>query len=79
MEFSLLDALCSLGIGGVFAIVMFYVYRTDQIKNQEQIREDRKFMEDRLTRIIESDQESRERNTEALAKLSEIIDKVLIK
>ncbi len=36
------------GIGGVFGLIMFLVYR----QTVRQIREDRKFMEDRLTNII---------------------------
>lgn len=76
MEFEFLNFLCSMGVGAVFGGVMFFVYRTDQKKNQEQVREDRKFMEDRLTKIIEKDQESRELNTTATTKLSETIDRL---
>ena len=36
------------GVGAVFALLMFFVYQ-NAVK---QIREDRKFMEDRLTNII---------------------------
>lgn len=45
---SLLQYLLEFGLGAVFAGVMFAVYR-NTIK---QMREDRKYMEDRLTEVI---------------------------
>lgn len=49
MEFSLIEYVGSVGgVGAVFGIVMFLVYR----QTVKQIRVDRKFMEDRLTDII---------------------------
>ena len=53
------------GIAGVLAFLIFLAYR--HLVNQ--MREDRKFMEDRLTKIIEAEQSSRERNTIALTEL----------
>jgi len=53
------------GIAGVLAFLIFLAYRNAII----QIREDRKFMEDRLTKIIEADQESREASTKIMTEL----------
>lgn len=53
------------GIAGIFGYLMFLAYRN----TVSQMREDRKFMEDRLTKIIESDQASRERHTQVLTEL----------
>lgn len=53
------------GIAGVLAFLIFLAYRS----NVAQTRLDRKFMEDRLTKIIESDQVGRERNTQVLTEL----------
>lgn len=64
MEFNLYEVASSVGgIGGLFAMVMFVVYR----QTIKQMREDRKYAEDRLTKLLEADQESRKDNTEALA------------
>lgn len=49
------------GIAGILAVFIFYLVR--------QMRTDRKFMEDRLTKIIEADQESREKHTTVLTEL----------
>jgi len=53
------------GIGAVFGLIMFFVL----IKIVGVMREDRKFMEDRLTGLLEKDQESRKDNTTALIQL----------
>jgi len=53
------------GIAGVLAVIVFWMYKSQV----NQMREDRKFMEDRLDKIIEADQESRERNTQVLTEL----------
>ncbi len=46
------------------------------IEVQKQIREDRKFMEDRLTDILTKDQESREENTKALTELTTVLTRM---
>ncbi|MBM3133059.1 MAG: hypothetical protein FJZ95_08520 [Chloroflexi bacterium] len=51
-----------LGVGCVFGLAVFIIYRID-----------RKASEDRLTRLIEADQESRENNTSALRELKDVI------
>lgn len=49
MDITLLQFVGSIGgIGAVFALIMFWAYR-DTVK---QLREDRKFMEDRLTGLL---------------------------
>ena len=53
------------GVGAVFGIIMFMVL----MKIMQIMREDRKFMEDRLTGIISSDVETRKENTIALTEL----------
>lgn len=54
------------GIAGIFGYLMFLAYKG----TVSQMREDRKFMEDRLSKIIESDQLSRERHTQVLTELT---------
>lgn len=53
------------GIAGVLALLMFVMYRY----LVSQMRDDRKFMEDRLSGIIESYNEVTSENTKALTEL----------
>ena len=53
------------GIGAVFAVLMFLVYR----QTISQMRTDRKYMEDRMSKIIEADQITREKHTQVLTEL----------
>ena len=53
------------GITGAFGYLIFLAYRN----TVNQMREDRRFMEDRLSKIIEADQESREKHTRVLTEL----------
>lgn len=53
------------GIGGVFAVIMFFVYRASEKRS----REDRKFMEDRLTGVLEAYDKSTQDNTKVLSEL----------
>jgi len=64
------------GVGGVLALLIFLAYRylvrqmrEDRMTSQDQIREDRKFMEDRLTKIIGAYNKSSYRNTKVLTEL----------
>ena len=55
-------------IGGITGVLAFLLYML--VRHLiTQMREDRKFMEDRLTTIIEADQQSRERHTIVLTEL----------
>ena len=40
------------GIAGVLAVIIFLIYRQDRKSSEDRQREDRKFMEDRLTEIL---------------------------
>ena len=53
------------GIGAVFAVVMFFVYRMT-IKQQ---REDRKYMEDRMSQILGEYNKAVQENTKILSEL----------
>ncbi len=68
------------GTTGVMGYLIFLAYkravsqiREDRIASQEQMREDRKFMEDRLTGIIEADQATREKHTQVLTELTTLL------
>ena len=62
MEYSLMQlAIENGGVPLALAAFIFLLVR--------QMRQDRKFMEDRLTKIIEADQESRKENTTVMTQL----------
>jgi hypothetical protein len=57
------------GIAGVLAFLIFKAYNN----TINQIREDRRFMENRLTSLLERDLETREENTKTLSELTTLI------
>lgn len=78
-----IEAICSLGVGGVFGIVVFMMYRRDRKSSEDRIRQDRVFMEDRLNKIIDRDQDiinrdqvTREANTKALTELNTTLERL---
>jgi len=70
MVTSLVEALAGGGPVAILALVVFVMYRRDRKSSEDKLRQDRMFMEDRLTNILEKDQESREKNTSALTELT---------
>ena len=65
MSLDFLSAISSLGVGAVLGLVIFAMYRID-----------RRTSENRLTKLIESDQESRAKNAEALTELTILLKKL---
>lgn len=53
------------GVGAVFAVLMFFVYR----QTNKQMRDDRKYMEDRLTKIVDEYNRASSDNTKVLWEL----------
>ena len=71
-----LEAVISLGVGGTLGIVIFLMYRQDRKASKEQInviveqlRTDRKFMEDRLTGTLKDYNDATQANTRAQTEL----------
>ena len=64
------------GIGGLLAVIVIYLYRQDRKDTLQQLRTDRKYMEDRLTILIAEDQKSREDNTHVLTQLTILIERL---
>jgi len=71
-----IEAICSLGVGGALAVLIFLMYRRDSKQYTEQLRQDRVFMEDRMNKIIERDQGTREANTTALTELVTVLERM---
>jgi len=72
----ILNLIGSLGVGAFLALIIFFMYRRDRNETLRQQREDRKFMEDRLTKLLEDDQQSREANTRTLTELTTLISRL---
>ena len=65
MELGFVQFLCNFGLGAVFAGVMFAIYR----QMVKQMREDRKFMEDRQHQTIQDYNQAVKENTNVLHEL----------
>lgn len=76
MELSILEALAGYGVGGILAVIIFFMYRKDRKTSENRLREDRKFMEERLTKIIHEDQNTRKENTVAVTELVTLIKRL---
>jgi len=76
MELTALEAISGLGVGAVFAIVMFIVYRIDRKASEKRIHDVNKAHAERLEYLLEQDQQSREKNTRALTKLTTLITRL---
>jgi len=57
------------GIAGVLAVIIFLIYRHDRKASEDRQREDRKFMEDRLTGILGDYNIAFKENTQMLSEL----------
>lgn len=72
----ILQIVGSLGVGAFLGVIIFLMYRADRHRSENQLREDRKFMEDRLTKLLEDDQETRLANTKVLTELVTLISRL---
>jgi len=70
MEAEVIKALATGGSTALLALFIFLMYRRDRMTSEDAQRKDRMFMEDRLTKLLEADQESREQHTHALTELT---------
>jgi len=66
----------SLGVGAFLGTLIFLMYRKDRLNTETMWRESKKFTEDRLTELIESDHDSREQNTKALTELNTLLKSI---
>ncbi len=73
MNTAVLEALSAGGPVAILALIIFIMYVKTQKDHEDCLRRDRRFMEDRLTKIIDLDQASREKSTEVLTGLSKTI------
>jgi len=64
------------GVGAVFGIVVFLLYRIDRKNSEARHLEAWRASEERLKTIIEQDQESRRENTKALTELTTLLIRI---
>lgn len=72
----LLQIVGSLGVGAFLGLIIFLMYRRDRVTTEKMWRESKKFTEDRLTDLIEKDQETRQENTKVLTELRILIERL---
>ncbi len=72
----LIQIVSSLGVGALLGLIIFFMYRWDRKATEKMWRESKKFTEDRLTDLIEKDQESRQENTKVLSELRILIERL---
>ena len=65
------------GIGAVFAVIMFWIYRHDREEAEKRAREDRKFMEDRMTAIISSYSNDCRKHAEAFGGVEKVLTELI--
>lgn len=68
----LLQIAGSLGVGAFLGALIFLMYRKDRNSTEKMWRESKKFTDE----MVERDQESREKNTRALTKLTTLLRKM---
>ncbi len=76
MDSVLLDTIAGGGPVAILALIIYLMYRKDRLNTEKQWRESKKFTEDRLTEIIDKDQDTREENTKALTELNILLRKM---
>ena len=64
------------GVGGLIAVLIFLIYRIDRKATEKMWRESKKFTEDRLTGLLEKDQETRSEHTKALTELTTLLTRM---
>ena len=70
MEGSVIEAVAAGGSTAVLALIIFLMYRRDRKSSEDKLRQDRIFMEDRLTKLLDEDRKTREENTKATTELT---------
>ena len=73
MNTDFISAVASMGIGAVFGVFIFVIYRIDRKASEERYRQLCKSMEQRLATLLERDTRTREENTKALQELTTLV------
>lgn len=83
MDSVIVEGLVSGGPSAILAFIIFIMFckevkehRAEIRSHEEKLRQDRIFMEDRLSVMIKEDKESREENTKALTELVTLLQRI---
>lgn len=72
----LLEVAGGLGVGALLGVIIFLMYRQDRKASEKRYLEAWQKSEERLTMLIDRDQETREESTKIQAELRTLIEKV---
>ena len=61
------------GVGAVFGLIIFFLYRIDRKASEKRINDVHKAHSERLEHLLEKDQQTREDNTKALTELTTLL------
>ena len=73
MDANFISSIASLGVGAVFGIIVFIIYRTDRKSSEARFDQLYGGTEKRLETLLERDSQSREENTKALQELTTLV------
>lgn len=76
MSIDLLQIAGSLGVGAFLGLIIYLMYRRDRNATEKMWRESKRFTEDRLTKLLEEDQDTRKENTKVLTELVTLITRL---
>ena len=76
MNTDFISAVASMGIGAVFGVIVFVLYRIDRKASEERYAELCESMEQRLATLLERDTQTREENTKALQELITLVSRL---
>jgi len=65
----LIQIVSSLGVGALLGLIIFWMYRHDRKSSESRHLEAWRASEERLAKLIEQDQKTRQENTKALTEL----------
>jgi hypothetical protein len=76
MEADILTAASTMGVGALFGIVVFCIYRIDRKASEDRWINHGKELESRLCSMVKADQESRQENTKVLSELVTLLERM---
>jgi hypothetical protein len=76
MDTDFISAIASMGIGAVFGLIVFTIYRIDRRESTQRFADLCESMEKRLATLLERDSETREENTKALSQLITLVERL---
>ena len=76
MELELITGLSSLGVGAIFGVTVFLMYRADRKSSEERFEKLCQHHDKKWESLVIADQKTRQDNTKALTQLTMVLDKM---